>query len=124
MTYAVARKLDAQRGDWGVAGGAFVASPSPGLEMVALVLRTPLGACAADPSFGTDWARVLKVGPRAAGDARAVIQASLAGLVRRKVVSVVGVVAEASPDGRIGYAVDVVDLKTGGAPQTVRGVSP
>ncbi len=122
MTYSVARKLDALRGDWSVAGGGFVESPSPGLEMVALVLRTPLGACAADPSFGTDWARVSKVGPRAASDARAVIQAALAGLVRRKVVSVVDVVTEAV-DGRIGYAVDVIDLKSG-ARQTVRGVSP
>ena len=124
MTYAIARKLDALRGDWSMAGGEFAKSPSPGLEMVAFTLRTPLGACIADPLFGTDWARVAKVGPRAAGDARAVIQTALAGLVRRKVVSVLSVVTEAAPEGRIGYAVDVIDLKAGGAPQTVRGVSP
>lgn len=84
--YAYARQLTSA-GDWSFSGDAFVASPSPALEIVLLTLRTPKGRALAAPDFGADWSRVNKLGTNALADARGVLSDALVPLVRRGVIA-------------------------------------
>lgn len=109
--YLYTRALSAPTGRFvfPATGTAFTASESPALEIVIRTLRTPLGLCAANPSFGTDWSRVQKMAPNAASTARSVIQDALAGAVRRGVLSGLEVSATVPRPGVILWSVEFTD---------------
>lgn len=111
MTYAYARSLDAQTGQWDYTT-AFVAATSPALELVTRILRTRRGQCLGDPSMGVNWGAVDPLGTNAAETAEAVIRAGLAPLVSRG--DIAGVVIKVTVDGAAGrvlYSVDFTDVR-------------
>lgn len=126
MTYARARRLDPMSGDFVYdATDTFAESPSPGLEMVLLALRTPLGSCRARPTFGTPWSRVDKLRATAAADAQGAIREGLAFAVRSGAIRDLRVLVETDADsGRLVYAVDFTDVRLGRRVPTVTGQVP
>lgn len=111
--YAHSRRLDGVTGDWATdAAGTYAESPSPALERVQLALRTQLGTCRANPTFGVDWAKVDKLRASAVADATAVITAGLAYLVRDRSIADLQVTVDVTGT-RLAYAVDFLDVRLG-----------
>lgn len=124
MTYAVTRALGAAGAPTLTTSGAWTRATSPALEQVLIILRTPLGACAVDPTLGVDWQRVDKLRLSAPADAETVIRAGLLRLVRAGTIKDLKVTTKVNAArGLLTYEVDFVDvllsvrLSTG--PQTV-----
>lgn len=63
-------------------GNTWRRSTAPMAEIVAMTLRTQLGACLVAPTLGIDWASIAKLGTGAATTARTTILAGLARYVR------------------------------------------
>lgn len=122
--YAYTRRIDAGTGALRYSGATttFVESDGPALELVARLLRTPLGTCQADPTWGVDWSRVEKMKDTAARDAQAAIETAMKLLSRPGYVSGVVVQAEAR-DGAVLYQVDFTDPRTR-TRQSLPGVVP
>ena len=114
-SYAYARVLDPGTGALTYPAGSsgdFVAAPSPALEIVKRTLRTPRGACLAQPSLGVDWSRVNILRTTAEADGRAVILAALQPLVTARVIAGLTVTVEVDPGrGRLLYSVDFLDVR-------------
>ena len=120
MTYAYARTLNAQTGDWTFTT-TFPGATSPATELVKRILRTTKGQCLLDPAMGVDWAKVDPLGTGAASLADALIRSALAGLVTRGVIANLSVAVEVDGQaGRLLYTVTFTDVRLA-EPQVVRG---
>ena len=82
MTYAVTRARVPSTGEVTMTGNTWRRSTAPMAEIVAMTLRTQLGACLVAPTLGIDWASIAKLGTGAATTARATILAGLGRYVR------------------------------------------
>ena len=114
MTYAFARELNPQTGDWPyVASGTFVHAASPALEIVKRVLRTPRGSCPLDPAAGVDWTQVDPIGTNAEAAAESMLRSALTPLVQRGVISDLRVVSVRVDRelGRLLYELAFVDVR-------------
>lgn len=121
MTYAYARTLNPQTGDWTFTT-TFPGSPSPATELVKRILRTTKGQCLLDPTMGVDWAKVDPLGTGAASLADTLIRSALAGLVTRGVIAGLSVAVEVDGQaGRLLYAATFTDVRLA-QPQVVRGI--
>lgn len=111
MTYAYARALNAQTGDWTYTT-AFTAATSPAMEIVKRVLRTTRGTCLLDATLGVDWAKVDPLGTNSEATGEVVIRAALAPLVSRGAISSVNVaVTVDATTGKLTYTVDFIDVR-------------
>lgn len=111
MTYATARTLDAQTGDWTYTT-AFAVATSPAMELVKRILRTTRGTCLLDPTLVVDWAKVDPLGTNSEATGEVVIRAALAPLVSRGAISDVNVaVTVDGTAGKLTYTVDFVDVR-------------
>lgn len=118
--YAVTRRRDPTSGEALFDGNRWATSPSPMVEVVLMVLRTPLGANA-DVTLGVDWRRVDKLGTGAAATAKAAIEEALRFLVASGQIARLAV--EAEVDARRGallYSVSFTDPRLARRP-TIRG---
>jgi hypothetical protein len=82
MTYAVTRARVPSTGELSMVGNNWRRSTAPMAEIVAMTLRTQLGACLVAPTLGIDWASIAKLGTGAATTARTTILAGLGRYVR------------------------------------------
>lgn len=87
LPYAYTRRRNPQTGEVLLDGNRWERSPAPMSEVVAMTMRTQLGACVLDPGLGVDWRSVDKLAPGAAALAQYVIEQGLAryvtaGLIR------------------------------------------
>jgi hypothetical protein len=82
MTYAVTRARVPSTGELSMVGNNWRRSTAPMSEIIAMTLRTQLGACLVAPTLGIDWASIAKLGTGAATTARTTILAGLGRYVR------------------------------------------
>lgn len=118
--YAVTRRRDPTSGEAQFDGNRWAAASSPMVEVVLMVLRTPLGTNA-DVTLGVDWSRVNKLGTGAAATAKAAIEEALRYLVASGQITRLAVEAEVDAGaGRLLYSVTFTDPRLARRP-TIRG---
>ncbi len=121
---SLARHLDPETGDlvFNDATGSWLESPSPAMEVVALVLRTPRGSCPLDPTLGVEWDKVDKILPNATATCRAVILEGLQGLVEDGTIADLSITVDQPSVRALTYVVAFTDPANPGAGvQTVPG---
>lgn len=91
-----------------MSGNAWARSTAPMSEIVAMTMRTQLGACLVDPELGVDWARVSKNATGASALARTTIETALARYVRAGQIANLAVTCEVS-GGRLLYEISYRD---------------
>lgn len=110
--YAITRKRDPSTGDVlmdaAPHANQWAHSSAPMTEVVAMTLRTQLGACMVDEGLGVDWRKISKLTTGAAALARFEIERGLARYVRAGRIA--SLLVEATVTGnRCEYAVTFTD---------------
>lgn len=82
MTYAITRKRTPSTGEVLLDGVRWARATAPMAEIVAMTLRTQLGACAVDLELGVDWRSIAKLSTGAPATARTAIETALGRYVR------------------------------------------
>lgn len=120
IPYAYTRRRDPQTGQVLLDGNEWERSPSPMSEVVAMTLRTQLGACAVDPGLGVNWSAIDKLAPGAAATTRYVIEQGLARYVAAGLIRSVGVTAT-NRGSFVEYTVTYVDPRMPAARPRING---
>lgn len=117
MTYAITRRRDPTTGEVQMTANEWSRSPAPMSEVVAMTLRTQIGACLVDPGLGVDWAKLSKLGTGATATARTTIEAALTRYVRSG--QIIGLVVSTAVVGdRMTYEVSYRDPRATTANRT------
>jgi len=104
VSYAVTRRRVPSTGELILDGVRWARASSPMSEVVAMTLRTQLGACAVDTDLGVDWRSISKLSTDAPSTARAAIEAGLARYVRSGQITDLAVSTRTAA-GRLWYEV-------------------
>ena len=120
--YAYARSRDPNSGDVILSGNEWVAATAPMAQVVAMTVRTQLGACAIDPGLGVDWRAIDRLAPGAAATAQHVIEQGLARYVTAGLIRAVSV-ATVNRGTFIEYDITYVDPRMPAARPRIRGAN-
>lgn len=112
--YARTRRRNPATGEVLMAGNTWEVSPAPAAELVAMTLRTQLGACALDTGLGVDWESLRKVATGAPAAARAAILTGLDRLVRAGVIADLTVSVRVDSGDRMLYEIQYRDTRSAG----------
>lgn len=112
--YARTRRRNPATGEVLMSGNTWELAPAPAAEIVAMTLRTQLGACALDLGLGVDWESLRKVATGAPASARAAILAGLDRLVRAGVIADLAVTVRGDSGDRLLYEIQYRDTRSAG----------
>lgn len=112
--YARTRRRNPATGEVLMAGNTWEISPAPAAELVAMTLRTQLGACALDTGLGVDWESLRKAATGAPAAARAAIITGLDRLVRAGVIADLTVSVRVDSGDRMLYEIQYRDTRSAG----------
>lgn len=111
-SYAITRRLDPNTGIFDLdTDGRDWAEGEPATELVIRALRTPLGSCPLDPSYGIDTREVSRAWPNLSQRATVAITAALAFLTKSNRITDLRVTAQAERD-RLVYSVTFFDPRS------------
>ena len=108
--YAYSRQMDTKSGDVAMNGARWAASPTPMLEVVLRVLRTPLRKYIPNNTFGVDYSILQKVLPTTAAAWRAEILRALKPYVDLNLISPPKVTVDTDGSQMV-YEVAFVDIR-------------
>lgn len=115
LPYAITRKRNPTTGDGLMAppphANEWAVSTAPMTEVVAMTMRTQLGACVVDLGLGVDWQAINRLITGAASTARYVIEQGLARYVGAGLITNVVVTADVIAT-RVEWTVNFTDPRT------------
>lgn len=112
--------IDPQTGALSLGDGALAWAPSAAIGLVVWTLRTPLGACLADPALGVDWTSARTDTADAPQTLRREIERALRWLVDAGFLTELVVDCQRQPPRGLVYA---ITFRDGAETRTLRGTT-